>query len=219
MAERGRERYPGYDVLAKRDGPSWNEATRLVVDSRLELSAEHRSGLDEAAWRALTAVCDRIVPQPPHRSLPVPLAAMLARKIAEGRGEGYRDAAMPPFAEAWRLGLAALDAEAMDRLGAPFCDIDPVRQDDLLRAIQTGDAGSTAWGGMPPAKFFKNRLLHDVVAAYYAHPHAWSEIGFGGPASPRGYVRMGFNRRDPWEPVEAASGQEAEARRTNLNVR
>jgi hypothetical protein len=39
---------------------------------------------------------------------------------------------------------------------------------------------------------------------YYAHPQAWDEIGFGGPASPRGYVRMGFNRYDPWEAVEHA---------------
>jgi hypothetical protein len=39
----------------------------------------------------------------------------------------------------------------------------------------------------------------DLCGAYYSHPFAWNEIGFGGPASPRGYVRMDFNRRDPWE--------------------
>ncbi len=39
----------------------------------------------------------------------------------------------------------------------------------------------------------------DICGAYYSHPFAWNEIGFGGPASPRGYVRMDFNRRDPWE--------------------
>jgi hypothetical protein len=41
-----------------------------------------------------------------------------------------------------------------------------------------------------------------VVGIYYAHPAAWSEIGFGGPASPRGYVRLGFDERDPWEAEE-----------------
>ena len=40
-------------------------------------------------------------------------------------------------------------------------------------------------------------------------PTAWNEIGFGGPASPRGYVRMGLDRRDPWEAVEATPGEEA----------
>jgi hypothetical protein len=49
-------------------------------------------------------------------------------------------------------------------------------------------------------------VLHDVINAYYAHPTAWSEIGFGGPASPRGYVRLDAGRRDPWEAAEAPSG-------------
>ena len=46
-------------------------------------------------------------------------------------------------------------------------------------------------------------------------PTAWNEIGFGGPASPRGYVRMDFDRRDPWEAAEAKPGAEAEARKAN----
>ena len=48
----------------------------------------------------------------------------------------------------------------------------------------------------------RRHLLKTVAALYYAHPTAWSEIGFGGPASPRGYVRLGFNETDPWEGEE-----------------
>jgi hypothetical protein len=48
-------------------------------------------------------------------------------------------------------------------------------------------------------------LLRDIVEIYYAHPSAWSEIGFGGPASPRGYLRLGTNRRDSWEAEEGES--------------
>ena len=56
-------------------------------------------------------------------------------------------------------------------------------------------------------------MAHDIVRAYYAHPTAWSEIGWGGPASPRGYVRMDFDERDPWEAAEAKHG-DVEARAT-----
>jgi len=35
-----------------------------------------------------------------------------------------------------------------------------------------------------------NRQTREV--AYYMQPTAWSEIGWGGPASPRGYVRHGL---------------------------
>ena len=55
---------------------------------------------------------------------------------------------------------------------------------------------------MSAKTFFKQRMAHDIVYAYYAHPTAWNEIGWGGPASPRGYVRMGYNERDPWEAAE-----------------
>jgi hypothetical protein len=75
------------------------------------------------------------------------------------------------------------------------------------------------WAGMPSQIFFKHRLLRDVVLAYYSHPTAWSEVGWGGPASPRGYVRLDFNDRDPWEAAEAMPGREVEARRINRNVR
>ncbi|MFP5247069.1 MAG: gluconate 2-dehydrogenase subunit 3 family protein, partial [Thermoanaerobaculia bacterium] len=61
------------------------------------------------------------------------------------------------------------------------------------------DVASTRWNDLPPKRFFTEILLDAIVGEYYAHPHAWSEIGFGGPASPRGYVRLGLNQRDPWE--------------------
>ncbi|MFP3656483.1 gluconate 2-dehydrogenase subunit 3 family protein, partial [Burkholderia sp. SIMBA_052] len=31
--------YRGYDVLAKRDTPSWNDATRRAIDARLQVAA------------------------------------------------------------------------------------------------------------------------------------------------------------------------------------
>ncbi|HYZ30883.1 MAG TPA: gluconate 2-dehydrogenase subunit 3 family protein [Crenalkalicoccus sp.] len=194
-------RFPGYSTLAKRDTPSWNVQTRRVVDQRLALPPGPRF-LDAAEYRTLEALCARILPQPPERAEPVPLAATLDAKLLADHGDGYREASMPPQREAWRRGLRALEAEAEARFGAAFHACAPARQDELLHAIHRGEARSDAWGDMPPAGFFKHRVLHDVTGAYYAHPTAWDEIGFGGPASPRGYVRMGYDRRDPWEAAE-----------------
>ncbi len=33
-------RFPGYDVLSKRQGPSWNDKTRQVIDRRLSIGSE-----------------------------------------------------------------------------------------------------------------------------------------------------------------------------------
>jgi hypothetical protein len=45
--------------------------------------------------------------------------------------------------------------------------------------------------------------MRDVLSAFYSHPWAWSEIGFGGPAYPRGYARMGIGQRESWEGAQA----------------
>jgi Gluconate 2-dehydrogenase subunit 3 len=210
------ERFPDYDVLSKRNTPSWNAATRLVIDRRLATSREPRFfNADE--WQTLNAVCARIVPEPGNRP-PIPVAAMIDEKMATNRTDGYRDSRLPPMQEAWRRGLAALDHEALARHDARFHALGAIEQDALLTEAQQGELAGPAWGGMPSKLFFSHRITHDVVAAYYAHPTSWNEIGFGGPASPRGYVRMGFDKRDPWEAVESERGHEADAARQNRNV-
>lgn len=213
-----RDLYPGYDVLTKRNTASWNAKTREVIHRRLAIDPDTYRFFNEAEWRTLKAVCDRIIPQLPERTQPVPLAAMLDLRMLEGPEDGYRHADFPPMGEAWRRGLAALDETALEQHAVVFHQLAHELQKALLRAMQRGEFAAEAWGGMPPAAFFRWRLLDDVVRAYYGHPTAWSEIGWGGPASPRGYVRMDFDRRDPWEAAEAKPGREREALSANLRV-
>ena len=201
MSERFRNRFPGYNVLDKWDSPSWNEQTREVVRKRLTEIPERRF-FTESEWEILNAACDRLIPQPDRPNDPVPIAPFIDEKLFENRGNGYRYATMSPMRDAWRQGLRALDEEARAKWGAGLCALPDNQKDAVLRAIQHGDVVSQAWQGLPPKQFFKTALLHEAVTVYYAHPAAWSEIGFGGPASPRGYVRVQVNRRDPWEAVE-----------------
>jgi hypothetical protein len=210
------DRYPGYDVLRKRDTPSWNDATRSVIDARLAIPDAARF-LAAEEWQTLTAVCDRIVPQPAGRPR-VSIAALVDHKLANDHRDGYRQASLPPLREAWQRGLAALDAEAQARHQRRFHALTVESQDELLKAMQDGKLDGPAWQGMSPGTFFSERVTHDILAAYYSHPRSWNELGFGGPASPRGYVRMYFDRRDPWEAVEAKPGHEEEARRANQQV-
>jgi hypothetical protein len=207
------ERYPGYSVLDKRDTSSWNDASRLVIDERLAMP-DTPQFLDVEAWQTLQAICDRIVPQPADRA-PVPVAALVDRKLASDQRDGYRQASLPPLREAWQRGLAALDAAAMDKHRQRFHLLTADMQNALLEAMQHGKLDGAEWQGMPSSEFFSERVVHDIIAAYYSHPTSWNEIGFGGPASPRGYVRMYFNRRDPWEATEAHPGEEEKARKAN----
>ena len=187
------ERFPGYDVLAKWDTLSWNNVTRRVISERLAIRDEPRFFTAEA-FVTLQAVADRVVPQPLHRRK-IPVAGLIDDKLMRDQQDGYRAPGMPPQREGWRRGLRALNAEA----GAGFQRLGAEGQDALLARMERGDLHHPAWEGMPPAIFWKQRMLRDIVLAYWSHPTAWNEIGWGGPASPRGYVRLGYDERDPWE--------------------
>jgi hypothetical protein len=192
--------YPGYDVLSKWRSPSFNDATRQVLTARLAEPPRFRF-FDGHEARLLQAIVERLIPQP-DRLDPIPLARWIDRYLFEGQDQGYREAGTPPRADAWRRGLAGIDGEAKRRFQEGFADLGPEPQDEVLQAVQRGDADPKIWRDHDAAKFFGDDLLTLAAQLYYTHPDAWSEIGFGGPASPRGYVRMGFNERDPWEAKE-----------------
>ena len=192
-----------------------------MVDARLAVPREPRF-FSAAEFETLHAVCARIVPQPDRDAAgrdPIPVAALLDDSLHKGETDGYRTAPMPRRPEAWRRGLRALDHEAEQAHGMRFHGLGAFAQDQILAAMEAGKLSHASWEGMPPDMFFKHRMGREIVQAYYSHPTAWNEVGFGGPASPRGYVRLGFNRRDAWEPVEAKDGDQAAARRENQRVR
>ena len=212
------ERFPDYDVLRKRESPSWNEPTRKVVDERLAIGADQHRFFTDDEWAVVQAATERLVPQALDRPGRIPVAALIDHKLHEDKRDGYRNVKLPPQQEAWRRGLAALNVESAARHKKPFAELGGDDQDALLDDMQEGRLNDPAWGGMPCRLFFEDRLMTDTVTAYYSHPTAWSEIGFGGPASPRGYVRLDFDKRDSWEAAEAYPGHEEGAREANRHV-
>lgn len=208
--------YPGFSTLKQRD--AWDEVTRKVVLDRVERPPEVRF-FDEQELPLITAVCDRLLPQDDRDDAhKIPLARYIDDRLASGRIDGYRFDDMPPDALAIRLGLRGIDSIAQHLYGAPFVDLGPKEQDEVLLTIHDGKppAGDEAWHQMPPPRFW-SLLMSDVVEAYYAHPYAWDEIGFGGPAYPRGYMRLERGEPEPWEvrerryewspPPESISGE------------
>jgi hypothetical protein len=188
MAER-------YDVLDKWHSVSFDDATRRVLARRLAPPPEPRF-FDAAAFRALQAACARLLATEVGKP---PIANWIDDDLAAGRGEGFRHSAMPRLEDAWRHGMAGLRAHALARHGQEFAELDAARQDATLREVQQGDVERAHFGAVDPQHFFAHLLLKAAAAHFYSEPEAWSEIGFGGPASPRGYVRLLLDRWDPWE--------------------
>jgi hypothetical protein len=192
--------YPKYNVLAKWDSPSFDDKTRRVLADRLHAVPERRF-LTVHEWRLVEAISAQLIPQP-GRAEAVPITPWIDEHLFAGRGEGFRHDGMPPLRELWREGLAAIDCEARRRYALGFAELDAASRDATLCAIQQGQVDPALWRRIPAQRFFVDILLKTVAEIYYSHPAAWNEIGFGGPASPRGYVRLGFDGRDAWEAEE-----------------
>lgn len=197
------ERYPGYDVLSKWSGPSFDTVTRGVLRQRLHRPPERRF-FNEDEWALMEALCARLAPTP-ERGETIAVTPWIDADLHAARGEGYRPPHMPPLQEAWRRGLAAIAAEAQARHGRPFLALGAAEQEAECRRLVAGEGDAAVWGDLKPKAFFRDMLLKAVASVHYAHPAAWSEVGFGGPASPRGYVRLGLDERDPWEAREAGA--------------
>ena len=188
----------GADPLGKWSSPDWDEPTREAVRRRVDAVPPIRF-FEPDEVRTLGAVCRRLVPR---RGDDVPIVPFIDEKLHEDRRHGYRYAELPPQREAWRLGLQGIEEAACILAGGPFTSLTALRQDAVLQAVQRGDAPGSVWEHLPPIRFFRDVLLLTVVRVYFAHPTVWSEIRYSGPSSPRGHVRKGEGRADPWEAAE-----------------
>ena len=193
--------YPGFSTLSQQD--YWDEATRKVVLARVRHVPPIRFFNDEEA-KLLEAICDRILPQddrlPEYR---IPIVPFIDKRLYEGRIDGYRYEHMPPDREAHRLGLQAVDRIAHAMCKARFVELTIGDQERVLKTIHDGKppAAHEIWRRMPVHRYWM-LLVQDCVEVYYAHPWAWDEIGYGGPAYPRGYMRLEGGQAEPWEVEE-----------------
>ncbi|MEU7166711.1 gluconate 2-dehydrogenase subunit 3 family protein, partial [Streptomyces morookaense] len=184
-------RFPGYDVLAQTG--AWDATTQAVVLARTARQPEMRffSLAEEAV---ATALFDHLLAQ--WDDPRVPVLEMIDARLAEMQTDGWRYADMPEDDAAWRMSLKALDDDAHARHDRPFAELPRVEQAQLIQAVH--DTGGDRWHGMTASRVW-GLWTRYTATAFYSHPWAWNEIGFGGPAYPRGYLRLGLDRREPWE--------------------
>jgi hypothetical protein len=188
-------RFPGFDVLDQ--AGTWDRVTASVVTQRLRPPTDLRffGPAEEAIARPLL---DLLVGQQDDRI--VPLVELVDARLAAGSTDGWRYEDLPEDATAWRATLAVLDDDARLRHGKGFAACTVVEQMALVQHVQ--DAGSGPWHGWPADRVWSLWTRY-ACTAFYSHPSAWNEIGFGGPAYPRGYKNRGLDRREPWEVADA----------------
>ena len=188
-----RGRFPGFDVLAQVD--RWDDVTAGAVLARLS----HPTGLSffTVAEVAVAApLLDLLLAQDAEPRVPV--LELIDERLAVGETDGWHYDTMPEDGEAFRRTFAALDADARAATGQIFHEQTWDDQAARVQRVQDLSNAGERWHDLP-AKHVWSLWTRYACAAFYSHPWAWNEIGFGGPAYPRGYKNLGIDRREPWE--------------------
>jgi len=193
VTPQGRGRFPGYDVLA--EAHRWDDVTAGVVLARLAPSVE-LSFFTQAEQATCRALCDQLLHQDAEPRVPV--VALLDARLAAGQTDGWHYDDMPSDEQAWRATLAALDDEATRAGESSFALLSEPLQASAVQDVQDLAQRGSAWHDLP-AKAVWSLWCRYACASFYSHPWAWNEIGFGGPAYPRGYKNIGVDARERWE--------------------
>jgi hypothetical protein len=194
--------YPDFDITNKdKWNLDWDEKTRRLVVDRVENIPPYRFFSTEEA-RLLEALCDCALPQADRpETQRVPIAPWIDEQLYKDEGSGYRYENIPEDRQAYRMGLQGFNETAQHLFRTAFVDLQRTDQEEVLRQVSEGSPPGQIWKHLSAILFFQ-RFMSDVITNYYAHPSAWAEIGFSGPASPRGHIRLRLNFRDPWEAIE-----------------
>ncbi|HEY9292368.1 MAG TPA: gluconate 2-dehydrogenase subunit 3 family protein [Microlunatus sp.] len=193
------DRFAGFDVLGQ--SPHWDPVTTGVVLSRLSLPGPLRF-FDLAEEAVARPLLDALLDQ---RDGPrVPVLEMIDLRLAGGEGDGWRYAELPEDGEAWKKSLRALDDDARSASGSGFAACSRDGQLKIIQSVQ--DLGRQDWHRLRADRIWSLWTRY-ACTAFYSHPWAWNEIGFGGPAYPRGYKNARVDGREPFEVADAGPSQ------------
>ena len=130
----------------------------------------------------------------------IDVLAGIDERLALNKIEGYRFEDMPSDQDAYRIACRAFAEMSWDAYGKAFAELETREQEILIQQVHDGAPAATksTWAEMNIERFW-TMLMADCTAVYYAHPWAWDEVGFGGPAYPRGYMRLEDGEPEPWE--------------------
>ncbi|MEW6624251.1 MAG: gluconate 2-dehydrogenase subunit 3 family protein [Bacillota bacterium] len=190
-----RGHYKEFDVL--RSFVKWDERTQRLIKDRMA-SGEKVVFFSEQEQELLLAVLEVVLAEKDEKLLKR-VAAYIGDSLGNGHGKGYRDAALPDEKDLFRKGLQGIVDTAHELYqGRDFSKLTLEEKIAVIESLKSGQGRGITWQSIDSKKFFKE-LLTAAVSSFYSQPEIWSEIGYAGPAYPRGYVRVELGGQDPWE--------------------
>jgi hypothetical protein len=186
-----------FDVMNQKR--HWDSHTRGIVEKRLETDTFyefHTLNREEAV--TLFELCVILLDDRRGHILAY-VVHHFDRKLTSDIGEAQRKKGVPKESSLIRDGVYLLDEVCVSLYDHKFDLLEDEKKKKVVNDLMQGNVLLQAGEKSVPAKDFMKKILSETVAAYYSHPDVWSEIGYAGPAYPRGYVRSQTGLTDPWE--------------------
>jgi hypothetical protein len=192
-------RYPDHDVLV--DAGHWDQVTRALVRARVE-DVPPRRFFTKPEFVCLCAFSDVVLAQDAEPRIPV--MSFVDAKLHDGQLDGFQHVAMPDDRDTWRHVAQGLDEAGRQHGASSFEQADELTRRQIVAAFAAGALRGGIWDQLPVDVAW-TVVMRSVLSAFFSHPWAWNEIGFGGPAYPRGYMRLtqGPAGAEPHEAREA----------------
>lgn len=181
-------------------------APRVVPRMRSRLLERHAGPavsapgvLNARALQVLAAVVDRVLDT---AGAEPSIARRIDVSLAQGPGDGWRFADLPPDAMAWAQGL-----DTLDRLAGGFVEQGPAVQEAWLQRIAAGEpVGDASTVLSPPAlaRWFEDARA-EIARVWMSLPSTFAAIGYdgfavgGAGAESPGYDTTTADRHDPWQ--------------------
>jgi hypothetical protein len=189
--------YPSFNVL--NEEKHWDPHTREIVDQRLETPSFYPfQFFTQQEANTLFALCSLLLDDQRY-----PVIAFVVHHfdatLKASVGESQRKVGVPKQSVLIRDGLILLDQACIRLYGSPLDGLKEETQEEVVSQLMKGSFLLQSDQKSVPVNDFMQKIHSEAIASYYSHPSIWSEIGYAGPAYPRGYVRSELGLTDPWE--------------------
>ena len=172
-------------------------ATRRVLEERARPVVDAPRFFSTDLYAMLQQVVHAVLPQG-ATGTHVDIAAAIDKRLADGKGSGWRFADLPADGEAYVRGLTVLTALLKQTPMKLFERMSSPAQEEYLRRVAYGDVDE-------PAGFALSKWLlmvkTDAVKAWLSHPAAMEMIGYYGFADGATGMTHGPTVAEGWQAI------------------
>ncbi|QHE51228.1 gluconate 2-dehydrogenase subunit 3 family protein [Pontibacillus sp. HMF3514] len=185
--------YPTYDVMSEKG--EWDPITQQVIQNRTHPT--EGNVLTPEMKRTLQAYSKTLFPSHVGEQT-LSISLILDHRLTENKLKSYPKNSLLSKEEIILYGLAHAEEECVLTDQKPFFQMS---DDERLKKIiswkhQLGE--ESVWKNVS-CDLFYTTLTSELLKLIYSDPSVWSNIGYGGPAYPRGYYAYGPKQFDSWE--------------------